>query len=109
MKTALGWRWVDLLTELSREEPPEHETDTPRYLPGLRVPIVVIHSLHDEYDAIEKVRAAFVRAPEPKRFYAIDAPNHRFSHHTGEVMSLVDSSIAWMASLPTGAAGDRAR
>lgn len=109
MKTALGWRWVDLLTEVSREEPPEHEADTPRYLAGLRVPIVVIHSLHDEYDDISKVRAAFARAPEPRRFYPIDAPNHRFSHHGGEVMALVDSSIAWMESLARGASGDRAR
>jgi len=109
MKTALAWRWVDLLTEVSRKEPPEHEADTPDYLPALRVPIVVVHSLHDEYDAIDKVRAAFALAPEPKRFYQVDAPNHRFSHHEAEVMALVDSSIAWMDSLAAAAPGDRAR
>jgi hypothetical protein len=99
MKTALGWRWTDFTSWISKKEPNEAEVDTKDYLGRLKVPLVLVHSLHDEYDAIDNVRGIFALAPEPKRFHAVDASNHRFSNKTAEVLALVNQSLEWMGSL----------
>lgn len=97
--TALGWRWTDFVSWITKAEPNEPLADTGDYMERLRVPLVVVHSLHDEYDAIANVRAIFATAPVPKRFFAVNAPNHRFSRHVDEVYGLVDTSLAWLDSL----------
>jgi hypothetical protein len=99
IKTALGWRWTDFTSWISKREPNEPEVDTKDYLVRLKVPVVLVHSIHDEYDLIDDVKAVFAAAPEPKRFLAVDASNHRFSNKTPEVLSLVDDSLEWMAKL----------
>ena len=109
MYSEMGWRWTDFTSWITKAEPHEPLAPTLPYLEHLNVPLVVVHSLHDEYDNIDTVRAAFAHAPVPKRFYAIDAPNHRFTHHTGEVLRLVDASLAWMDSLRVAGARAIAR
>lgn len=99
IKTALGWRWTDFTSWISKKEPNEPEVATKEYLVRLKVPVVLVHSTHDEYDLIDNVRALFAAAPEPKRFIAVDASNHRFSNKIPEVMSILDSSLGWIASL----------
>jgi hypothetical protein len=99
MKTALGWHWTDFTSWISKKEPNEPEVNTKDYLVRLKVPVVLVHSIHDEYDHIDIVKAAFAAAPEPKRFHAVDASNHRFSNKTPEVLSLVDDSLEWISSL----------
>ncbi len=96
LKTALGWRWTDFTSWISKKEPNEPEVNTKDYLVRLKVPIVLVHSTHDEYDLIDKVKAAYNDAPEPKRFHEVDASNHRFSNKIPEVMSLVDTSLEWI-------------
>ncbi len=98
LKTALGWRWTDFTSWISKKEPNEPEVITKDYLVRLKVPIVLIHSTHDEYDLIDNVRAVFKEAPEPKQFYAVDASNHRFSNKIQEVLELVDTSIEWIVA-----------
>ncbi len=109
MFSEMAWRWTDFPSWITKAEPHEPLAPTAKYLERMDVPLVVIHSLHDEYDNIDTVRAAVAHAPVPKRFYAINAPNHRFTHHTGEVLRLVDSSIAWMDSLRVAAPQASAR
>ncbi|MBZ5498091.1 MAG: hypothetical protein LAP85_16955 [Acidobacteriia bacterium] len=99
LKTALGWRWTDFTAWISKREPNERLAETKEYLVRLKVPIVMVHSTRDEYDLIDNVRAIFADAPEPKRFIAVDASNHRFSNKIPEVMSILDTSISWMESL----------
>ncbi len=99
MKTALAWRWTDFPSWITKAEPHEPEVATADFLPRLKVPLVVIHSIHDEYDRIENVRAIVGTAAGPRRFIPVDAPNHRFSHRIQQVLALVDSSIIWMDSL----------
>ena len=97
--TALAWRWTDFPSWITKAEPNEPLADTEDYLARLTVPLVVIHSIHDEYDAIERVRAMVGTVPVPKRFFPVDAPNHRFSRRGRQVQALVDSSIVWLDSL----------
>lgn len=99
VRTELGWRWTDFTSWISKNEPNEPLAETKDYLARLHVPIVEIHSAHDAYDPIDIVRAMFAVAPEPKRFIAVDASNHRFSNKTKEVLSILDNSLEWIESL----------
>ncbi len=99
VKTELGWRWTDFTSWISKNEPNEPLAETKDYLAHLRVPIVEIHSAHDAYDPVDTVRAMFAVAPEPKRFIAVDASNHRFSDKIQEVLSILDNSLEWIESL----------
>jgi hypothetical protein len=99
IKTALGWRWTDFTSWISKREPNEPEVNSKDFLVRLKVPIVLVHSIHDEYDLIDNVRAVFNEAPEPKRFIPVDASNHRFSNKISEVMDIIDKSLAWIQSL----------
>ncbi len=45
------------------------------------------------------MRGIFDLAPDPKRFIAVDASNHRFSNKTPEVLSLLDTHIPWIESI----------
>jgi hypothetical protein len=98
MKTALGWRWIDFTSWISKREPNEPEVNTKDFVVRLKVPIVMVHSTHDEYDLIDKVRGVFDLAPEPKRFIAVDASNHRFSNKISQVLALLDTNIPWIES-----------
>ncbi len=107
MRTALAWRWTDFTSWISKGEPHEPEVATGDYLPHMTAPLVEIHSIHDEYDRIENVRAIVGLDPGPKRFIAMDARNHRFSGRIKQVLALVDSSIVWFDSLRAARAGGR--
>ncbi len=104
MRTALAWRWTDFTSWISKAEPHEPEVATEDYLVHMGVPLVEIHSVNDEYDRIERVRAIVARDPAPKRFIPVDARNHRFSGRIHQVLALVDSSIVWIDSQRQAAA-----
>ncbi len=107
MRTALAWRWTDFTSWIGKGEPHEPEVATGDYLPHLTVPIVAIHSIRDEYDRIEHVRAIVERAPGPRRFIPVDARTHRFSGRIKQVLALVDTSIVWLDSLGAARVGGR--
>jgi pimeloyl-ACP methyl ester carboxylesterase len=96
--TSLGWRWTDFPMWITKRDPKEPMADTREFLLRLKMPLVMIHSTHDEYDPIEKIRALFQQAPEPKRFIEVDAINHRFSDKAAEVLEHIDQSLAWFES-----------
>ncbi len=95
-KTTLGWRWTDFPMWVTKKNPREPLADTAPFLQRLKIPVVMIHSTHDEWDSIDTARSMFRLAPEPKRFIAIDAVNHRFSDKVPEVMSKIDASLIWL-------------
>ncbi len=104
--TELGWRWTDFPSWITKAEPHEPLAPTVDYMARLQVPVVIIHSIHDEYDSIDTIRTVVAAAPSPHKLIPVDAPNHRFTHHVGQVLALTDSAIAWMESLrPTATAG----
>lgn len=105
MRTALAWRWTDFTSWISKAEPHEPEVATEDYLAHMSVPLVEIHSINDEYDRIEHVRAIVGEVPAPRRFIPVDSRNHRFSGRIHQVLALVDGSIAWIDSLRVARAG----
>lgn len=103
--TELGWRWTDFPSWITKAEPHEPLARTRDYMARLQVPVVIIHSLHDEYDAIDTIRSIVAAAPSPSKLIPVDAPNHRFTHHVKHVLALTDSAIAWIGSFRPTAIG----
>ncbi len=101
----MGWRWTDFPSWITKAEPHEPLAATRNFITHVPVPVVIIHSIHDEYDNVDTLRTIVAAAPGPKRFFPVNAPNHRFTHHVGEVLSLVDSSLVWIDSLRPTAIG----
>ncbi len=95
-RTSLGWRWTDFPMWVTKKDPREPLADTEPYLKQIRAPLVMIHSTSDEWDPIDFARAMFNEAPQPKKFIAVDAPNHRFSGKVPEVLSYIDAALRWM-------------
>jgi hypothetical protein len=98
-KTTLGWRWIDFPMWVTKRDPNEPLAETEPFLRHIRAPLVMIHSSRDEWDSIDVARRMFDQAPEPKRFLAIDASNHRFSDKVPEVLSQIDASLIWLENL----------
>lgn len=94
--TTLGWRWTDFPMWVTKKDPNEPLVDTEPYLRQVKVPIVMIHSTHDEWDSIDTAHQMFAQIPDPKKFVSIDANNHRFSDKMPEVMSSIESSLRWL-------------
>lgn len=95
-RTSLGWHWSDFPMWITKRDPREPQADTGMYLPELKVPLVMIHSEHDEWDSIQKAQQLFTLHPGPKRFIAVDASNHRFSDRLQEVASRIEQSLMWL-------------
>jgi len=55
-RTSMAWRWTDFTMWITKTDPNEPMAYTPHFLSRLKVPVVMIHSTHDEWDPIEKAR-----------------------------------------------------
>ncbi len=95
-KTSLGWRWTDFPMWITKKDPNEPLADTRGYLKNLDVPLVMIHSMHDEWDSIESAREMFQIHPGPKKLITIDAINHRFSNKVPEALLNLEKSLDWI-------------
>ncbi len=95
-RTSLGWHWTDFPMWITKKDPKEPMAETRPCMSRLKVPLVMIHSTHDEWDPIERVKTLFALAPEPKRFIPVDAANHRFSDKTPQVLDHVAASLRWI-------------
>ena len=62
------------------------------------VPLAEIHSTHDEFLPLEKARAMFARAADPKRMWVIEAANHRFSDNRDELDRRILEALDWIKS-----------
>jgi hypothetical protein len=95
-RTSLGWRWTDFPMWITKKDPKEPQAETGAYLSRLRLPLVMIHSTHDEWDSIDKAREMYLLHAGPKKFIAIDAVNHRFSNKISEALNQIDDSLKWL-------------
>ena len=96
----LGWKWQDFTIWITKKAPNE---------PGFMVediiakvsplPLAEIHSTHDEFLPLEKAKAMFSLAGNPKRMWTIEASNHRFSDNRAELNRCILEALAWIRSL----------
>jgi pimeloyl-ACP methyl ester carboxylesterase len=98
-RTTLGWRWTDFPMWITKRDPSEPMAETRDYTAHLTVPVVMIHSLHDEWDSIDKARTLYRGIPGPTQFIAVDSVNHRFSDKVDEVVGDVEKSLRWIQSI----------
>lgn len=98
----LAWRWTDSLIYLTHRPPHEPSFSASDVITHVSpLPLVAIHSTHDEFVPMDQVRQIFNRAAEPKRLWVIEAANHRFSDNLGELDRRLFDAIDWITAHPS--------
>ena len=96
----LGWRWKDALIYLTHRTPSEPTFSVARIIGNVSpVPLAAIHSRHDEFVPLEEAERVINNAREPKRFWIVDASDHRFSDNEAAFQSRLLDALAWVKSL----------
>lgn len=95
----LGWKWQDFTIWITKKKPNE---------PGFMVediislisplPLAEIHSTHDEFLPLDKAKAIFSLAGNPKRMWVIEASNHRFSDNRPDLDRCIMEALQWIRS-----------
>jgi dipeptidyl aminopeptidase/acylaminoacyl peptidase len=62
------------------------------------VPLALLHSTHDEFVGLPEVRVILAQAREPKKLWAIEASDHRFSDNRPELRRRLREAITWIES-----------
>jgi hypothetical protein len=76
----LGWKWQDFTIWVTKKTPNEPSFMVEDIIGKVSpLPLAEIHSTHDEFLPVEKAKAMFSKAGEPKKMWVIEASNHRFS------------------------------
>jgi len=106
----------DLLVNGPDDETDDDSASTPHrklpfdnytHLAQLPQPCAVIQATHDGYFPAAAARSRFGPDTPMRRFYAIEASNHRFSGGTAAFDDAVRESLQWIASGETTAAASR--
>ncbi|MGH9373530.1 MAG: alpha/beta hydrolase [Vicinamibacterales bacterium] len=98
-RNELGWRWKDALIYITHGTPNEPTFSTAAVVERMSpVPLALIHSTRDEYAPLGEAQHVFDRARDPKRFWIVNASNHRFSDNLAEFDQRLLEAIAWIRS-----------
>ncbi len=93
----LGWKWQDFTIWITKKTPNEPGFMVEDIISGVSpLPLAEIHSTHDEFLPLEKARAMFAHAGEPKRMWVIEASNHRFSDNRSELDRCILEALRWI-------------
>ncbi len=96
----LGWKWQDFTIWITKKSPHEPgfmvEDIIPRVSP---LPLAESHSTHDEFLPLEKAKAMFSLAGNPKKMWVVEASNHRFSDNRSELDRCLLEALAWIHGL----------
>lgn len=97
--SALGWRWLDNLTYLTKKDPKEPLFWSVDFLPRVTpLPLLMIHATQDDWVSPETARRMFDTGQEPKRFILVKARNHRFDGNREEFFRLLREGLQWINS-----------
>ena len=78
-RNVLAWRLADYLTWITKRPPSEPAFQSMDYINRVSpLRLWMLQSTKDEYVPLDKSRALFAAAYEPKKFSAIEAGSHRF-------------------------------
>ncbi len=93
----LGWRFRDSIIYITKKVPNEPTFSVESIIAKMSpLPLAAIHSTHDEFAPLSKVREMMDQAQDPKKLWVIDAPNHRFSGHEDELTQRLLEAIEWV-------------
>jgi dienelactone hydrolase len=93
----LGWKWQDFTIWITKKTPDEPSFMVEDIISQVNpVPLAEIHSTHDEFLPLDKAKAMFARAAEPKKMWVIEAANHRFSDNRDELDRRILEALQWI-------------
>jgi virulence protein VirJ len=93
----LGWKWQDFTIWITKKTPNEPSFMVEDIIAKMSpLPLAEIHSTHDEFLPLEQAKTMFARAGEPKRMWAIEAANHRFSNNRVELNRVLLEALEWI-------------
>lgn len=93
----LGWRLADNLTYFTKRDPNEPTFATAPYLQHVSpLPLAMIYSTHDEYISTARARELFDGAGEPKRFFLVEARNHRYDRNRTDFLRVLREALLWI-------------
>lgn len=93
----LGWKWQDFTIWITKRAPSEPSFMVEDIIQKVSpTPLAEIHSAHDEFLPLEKAKAMFAHAGEPKRMWVIEAANHRFSDKRDELDRHILEALEWI-------------
>ncbi len=96
----LGWKWQDFTIWITKKTPNEPSFMVEDIISKVSpAPLAEIHSTHDEFLPLDKARAMFSRAGEPKRMWVIESSNHRFSDNRAELDRRVLEALQWIGQM----------
>jgi fermentation-respiration switch protein FrsA (DUF1100 family) len=93
----LGWRFRDSVIYLTKGLPKEPLFSTADVVARVApLPLVAIHSTHDEFVPLDQVRRVMDRALEPKQLWLLEAADHRFSGKERELRQKLLEAVRWI-------------
>jgi len=96
----LGWKWQDFTIWITKRTPNEPGFMVEDIIASVSpLPLAEIHSTHDEFLPLDKAKAMFALAQDPKRMWVIEASNHRFSDNRDELNRCIMEALRWIHSL----------
>ncbi len=96
----LGWKWQDFTIWITKKTPHEPGFMVEDIISGVSpLPLAEIHSTHDEFLPLEKAKAMFALAGNPKKMWVIEASNHRFSDNRDELDRSILEALKWIHGL----------
>ncbi|MCC7175572.1 MAG: alpha/beta fold hydrolase [Bryobacterales bacterium] len=95
----LGWRLADSVTYLTKRNPNEPDFDCLPLLPKVSpLPLAMIQSSGDEYVTMALARKMFDAAAEPKRFFPVEARNHRYDGSQQAFFRVLGEALGWISA-----------
>jgi uncharacterized protein len=95
----LGWRWRDAAIYITHGVPNEPTFSVLQIVERMNPsPLAIIQSTHDEFVPPAVARAIFERAREPKRQWAINARDHRFSDALPAFTTGLTEALSWITT-----------
>lgn len=99
-KNELGWRFRDSMIYMTKKTPNEPLFSARDYVARVSpVPFALFRSSHDEFVPPAESEAIWAQAKEPRRLWAIDAADHRFSDKQAELQRGLGEALEWIARL----------
>jgi len=96
----LGWKWQDFTIWITKKTPHEPGFMVEDIISGVSpLPLAEIHSTHDEFLPLEKAKAMFALAGNPKKMWVIEASNHRFSDNRDQLDRSILEALKWIHGL----------
>ncbi len=99
VENELGWRWRDSIIYLTKKTPKEPTFLAADVIPRVPpVPLAGIYSTHDEFVPFAEAQRLFALPGSPKRLWAVEAENHRFSGNSKGFEGALREALAWIAA-----------